>query len=131
MSRFISWVTIGVAAAFLVVATASFPVATTVWLAFAIAAGTVIASAAVAYANRRDVATLYTALLVLVIGAWTVVASLVFPQATADNLALASSLAISGLALVGLTANELSQEHAARSMADGSSERETHLAAAA
>jgi hypothetical protein len=41
--------------------------------------------------------------LVALIGAWTVVASLVFSESTVQNLALASSLAIAGLTIVGLT----------------------------
>ena len=61
------------------------------------------------------------------ISAWTIVASLVFSQSTVQDLALGASLAISGLALVGLTAHE----HAGRSAKDRSSEGEAKLAAAA
>ena len=70
-------------------------------------------------------------MLVIVISAWTIVASLVFSQSTMQWLSLGASLAISGLALVALTAHELSLERAVRSVKDGSGEREARLAAAA
>jgi hypothetical protein len=66
-----------------------------------------------------------------VISAWTIVASLVFSQPTARSLALGASLAISGLAVIGLTVHEVSQERAARSVNDTSTERRGSLAAAA
>jgi hypothetical protein len=131
MSRFISWLTIGVAAAFLVVANTSFSVDTIVWLAFGIGIGTSAVSARIAHHSRAHVPSLYAALLIFVISAWTIVASLVFSPATVQDLALGSSLAISGLALVGLTANELSHAGAAESVKDHSSERKSSLAAAA
>jgi hypothetical protein len=131
MSRFVSWLAIGVAAAFLVVASASFSVDAIVGLAFAIGIGTLVVSAGIAYYNPAHVASLYTALLIVVISAWTIVASLVFSPATVQDLALGSSLAISGFALVGVTANELSHAPSAQAVKDRSSERESTLAAAA
>jgi len=131
MSRFISWVAIAVSAAFLVVASASFSPSVIASLAFAISIGTLVVSAAIAYSDRGYVASLVTALLTFVISAWTIVASLVFSQSTVQHLALAASLAISGLALVGLTAHEVSHERAERSAREGSSEGESGLAAAA
>jgi hypothetical protein len=131
MSRFISWLAIGVSAAFLVVASASFSLDAIAWLAFAIAIGTLVVSAGVAYYNRAYVPSLSTALLIVVISAWTIVASRVFSPATVQHLALGSSLAISGFALVGLTANELSHAGEAESAKGHSSERKSRLAAAA
>ena len=58
MSRFISWLAVGIAAAFLVVATASFSAATTMWLAFGIGIGTLAVSTGVAIRHRKDVASL-------------------------------------------------------------------------
>jgi hypothetical protein len=72
-----------------------------------------------------------------VISAWTIVASLVFSESTVQNLALASSLAIAGLTVVGLTTHELSLERAVSSVraasteTDSSTDREARLAAAA
>ena len=88
-------------------------------------------SARIAYYERASVPSLYPALLIVLISAWTIVASLVFSEATVQNLALASSLAISGFALVGLTANELSQERALQSVQNSSSKREARLPTAA
>ena len=131
MSRFISWLTVGVAAAFLLVTSASFSLGAIKWLAFAIAVGTLVVSARIAYYERASVPSLYPALLIVLISAWTIVASLVFSEATVQNLALASSLAISGFALVGLTANELSHERALQSVQNSSSKREARLPTAA
>ena len=131
MPRFLSWLTVAVASAFLVVATAAFSLPAIAALAFAISIGTLLVSSAIAYYGRKHVASLYTAVLVAVISAWTIVASLVFSQSTVQHLALGSSLAISALAVVGLTAHEVSLEHAAQSSMDGSSEREARIAAAA
>jgi len=131
MPRFLSWLAIGVASAFLVVATAAFSLPAITALAFAISIGTLVVASAIAYHARAGVASLYTAVLIAVISAWTIVASLVFSQSTVQHLALASSLAIGALAVVGLTAHEVSLEHAAQSSTGGSSEREARIAAAA
>lgn len=131
MSRFLSWLALGVAAAFLVVASVSFSAAATAALAFGISIGTLIVSAGAAYVDRTSVASVYTAALIGLISAWTIVASLVFSRQTVQNLALGASLAIGGFAVVGLTGHELSLERAAQSAKDTPGEREGRLAAAA
>ena len=137
MSRYVSWLAIGIAASFLVVASAAFSTAAVTALAFAISIGTLIVSAGIAYLERRSVAAAYTAVLIALISAWTIVASLVFSQSTVQHLALASSLAIAGLTVVGLATHELSLERAVSSVkgtsteTDSSTEREGRLAAAA
>jgi hypothetical protein len=131
VSRFLSWLALGVAAAFLVVATVSLSSAAPATLAFGISIGTLIVSAAVAYIDRTSVASVYTAALIALISAWTIVARLVFSRPTVQNLALGASLAIGGLAVVGLTGHEVSVERAARSAKDATREREGRLAAAA
>jgi uncharacterized membrane protein len=131
LTRYISWLAIGLAAAFLVVVSVSFTsLAAIAWLAFGISVGTLAVSVALAYRYRKHVATLVTAVVTAVVSAWTIVASPVFSQPTVQNLAFAGSLAIAGLALVGLTANELSSEHVTHSL-QVSNSRETNLAAAA
>jgi hypothetical protein len=116
-TRFISWLAIGIAAAFLVVASASFgSLSTIAALAFAISIGTLVVSVGIAYGYRKHVATLVTAVVTAVVSAWTIVASLVFSQPTVQNLALAGALVIGGLAIVGLTANELSSERIVHSL---------------
>jgi hypothetical protein len=131
MSRFLSWLALGVAAAFLVVASASFSPAATATLAFGISIGMLIVSAAVAYIDRTSVASVYTAVLIALISAWTIVASLVFSRPTVQNLALGASLAIGGFAVVGLTVHEVSVERAVQEAKDATSARAGKLAAAA
>ena len=111
MFRFSSWLVVGIAAAFLVVATAAFSTAVTVWLAFGISIGTLAVSAGVAYRYRNDVASLVLGLIAVVVSVWTIVASLVFTGTTVESLVLASSLAMSGLAIAGLTAHEIESDY--------------------
>jgi hypothetical protein len=138
MSRFLSWLAVGVAAAFLVVASVAFSLGAITSLAFAISIGTLIVSTGIAYSDRGYVTSVYTAVLVALISAWTIVASLVFSRSTVQHLTLASSLATAGLTIVGLTAHEVSLERAAvprvkdsSTEKDDSMEREARLAAAA
>lgn len=135
MSRFFSWMAIGVAGVFLIVVTASFSLSAIMWLAFALAIGTLVVSAGLAVAYYRDVATLVTAVVTAVVSAWTIVASLVFSLGTVSSLALASGIAIGALALIGGSAHEIENQLAlSRSRADSHSvngERESNLAAAA
>jgi FtsH-binding integral membrane protein len=128
---FMSWLIIAIAAAFLVVATAAFSLATITAFAFAIGIGTLLVSSVIAYYSRAHVASVTTAVLVALISAWTVVASLVFAQSTVQHIALASSLAIGALAVVGLTVHEVSLERAVPAAKDEPVEREAGLAAAA
>jgi hypothetical protein len=116
-TRFVSWLAIGLAAAFLVVASASFgSLSTIAWLAFGISIGTLVVSVGIAYVSRHHIATLVAAVVTAVVSGWTIVASLVFSHPTVQNLALAGALAIGGLAVVGLTANELSSERIVHSL---------------
>ena len=131
MYRFLSWMAIGIAAAFLVVATAAFSLPATRWLAFAIGLGTLAASAGVSYRYRRHIATLVTATTTALVSLWTVVASLVFSEPTVQNLALASGLALAGLAITGITEHELDRERAIAHGHPESGERGSGLAAAA
>lgn len=131
MYRYISWLAVGSAAVFLLVAQASYPPVTVAWLAFAISAATLVVSAGIAYSCRKHIASLVTALVVAGVSGWTVVASLVFSPSTVQDLAFAGALAIAGLAGVGLTAHELSHERVGQSLADPSRESEPHLSAAA
>lgn len=129
--RFASWLSIGIAAVFLVVATASFSLATIAWLAFAISVGTLVVSTGIANRYRANRASLIAACLTAVVSVWTLVASLVFSEATVQNLALASALAVGGLAITGLATHELSVERAVQSVRDDTDERQSRLKAAA
>ncbi len=132
MFRFISWLAVGIAAAFLVVATAAFSAAVATWLAFALSVGILVISAGIGYRYREDLASLLLAGAAVAISAWTIVASLVFSQSTVQTLALASALAISGLAIVGLTTNELEHDYVVSArQEDASRDSQSRLAAAA
>jgi hypothetical protein len=131
MARYIAWLTVGVAAAFLVVATAAFPPSAITSLAFAISIGTLVVSAGIGYVYQRHIATLVTATATVVVSGWTIAATLIFSDATMQHLALASALAISGLAIAGETVHELSRERLLAHSGEGASERESKLAAAA
>jgi hypothetical protein len=131
MYRFLSWMAIGVAAAFLVVATAAFSLPVIMWLAFATGLGTLIVSGSISFNARRDVPTALTALATVLVSGWTVVASVAFSEATVPNLALASGLALAGLAIIGITEHELVVERALMRSAAEDSRQESRLAAAA
>jgi hypothetical protein len=129
--RFVSWLAIGIAAAFLVVATTAYPLPTIMWLAFAVSIGTLVVSAGISLTYHRSIATLVTGLTTTLVSAWTIVASLVFSETMVQNLALGGALALAGLAIVGVTAHEASVERGiARSRSD-TPERDSRLAAAA
>ena len=130
MPRFISWLATGVAAAFLIVATAAFSLPTIAWLAFAVGVGMLAVSAGVSYAYRKDSATLATGLVTAIVSAWTIVASLVFSKPTVHDLALASGIALAALAVVGITQHELTLEHAVTYSAPGN-EHDSQLGATA
>jgi hypothetical protein len=130
--RYFSWLAVGLAAVFLVTASAAFTsLAAIAWLTFGISIGTLVVSVGIAYRYRDHLPTLVTAIVTAVVSAWTIVASLVFSQPTVQNLALAGSLAIAGLALVGLTTNELTSERVIHSLEMSEDRRGSQFAAAA
>jgi hypothetical protein len=127
--RFISWLTLGLAAAFLVVATAAFTLPVITALALGVGIGMLVVSLGVAYRYSTHVPTLVPAVAIALVSAWTIVASQVFSQATVQNLTLADSLAVSALALIGLIAHEVSTERVVHSFEVGAGQREPELAA--
>ena len=124
MYRFLSWMAIGIAAAFLVVATAAFSLPVIKWLAFAIGFGTLIVSGSISFSYRKHIPTVLTGLVTALVSAWTVIASVVFSEVTVQNLAFASGLALVGLAITGVTEHELGMERAlTRSDAEDGNQR--------
>jgi hypothetical protein len=114
--RFTSWITIAIAAAFLVVAQASFVADTTMWLTFAVGAGALFVSSGLAIYYRKHLPTIATAGVVAVLGGWMIVSSLVFSLPTVVTLSLGEALALGGLAVIGLAINELAREHVVHSL---------------
>jgi hypothetical protein len=102
---------IAIAGAFLVVAQASFVPDTTMWLTFAVGAGALLVSSGLAIYYRNHLPTVAIAGAVAVLSGWMIVSSLVFSLSTVVTLALAEGLALGGLAVIGLTINEIAREH--------------------
>jgi hypothetical protein len=127
--RFVSWLALGLAAAFLVVSTTAFTLPDIVALALGIGIGMLVVSLGIAFAYRNQVATAAPAVAVAIVSAWTIVASQVFAQSTVRHLTLAEALAVGGLAVIGLTVNELSSERVVHSFEVNADRRESELAA--
>lgn len=114
-SRYITNVSLAVAGGFLVVVSQVFAAPTFEWLMFGIGILAVLIGGAVGLSSRGltqralDAAT-------GVLGAWTIVASLVFAGSTMTALGFASGLAFVALALAGLTVHELLTERVVHSI---------------
>lgn len=114
--RFASYLSLGVAAAFLIFATAVFSLSTVVALALGIGIGMLAVSLGVVALYRKDLASVVIGGAIAAVSAWTVVASQVFSQSTVDDLAFASAIAVGILAIAGLTAHELRAERVVHSL---------------
>jgi len=108
--RYLSYLALGVAAAFLAVATAAFSLSTVVALSIGVGIGMLAVSVNIAIRDRRDLPSLVVATCIAAVSAWTILAALVFSKGTVDDLTFASALAIGALTVVGLTAHELEAE---------------------
>jgi hypothetical protein len=114
-TRYISWVSLGVAAAFLVVASTAFTLIDIANLELGIGIGIFAVSLLVGYRYRDDVATLATAAGSAIVSAWMIINSTVFSLQEVQSLTLADGLALIALALIGLTAHELAEEQVVQS----------------
>lgn len=123
--RYLSNLTIGILAGFLVAATQAFADTPVKWLGFALASAATVIGLGMLAANR-DALQRAVGGATAILGAWTVVASLVFGLATVATLVFASALGFAALALIGLTAHELRTERVVHSLELGDErERET------
>jgi hypothetical protein len=114
--RYLSWLAIAIAAAFLVVASTAFALFDIANLALGVGIGTLVVSLFIAYRYRDHVPSLVTGTVSAIVSAWTIVASQVFSLDEVQNLTLAGGLALGALAVIGLTANELSSERVVHSL---------------
>jgi hypothetical protein len=114
--RYLSWLAVAVASAFLVVASTAFAVFDIANLALGVGIGTLVVSLFIAYRYRDHIPSLVTGAASAIVSAWTIVASQVFSLQEVQNLTLASGLALGALAVIGLTANELSSERVVHSL---------------
>jgi hypothetical protein len=108
-SRFLTNAGLALAGAFTVVASMAWAPSTFMWLMFAAGIVAVALSSAAAIRGRG---TSQRALdgVIAVLGAWTIVASLVFSAGVVTWLGFASGIGFVGLALAGLTLHELHTE---------------------
>jgi hypothetical protein len=110
--RYLSYLALGVAAAFLAVATAAFSNSTVVGLSIGIGIAMLLVSLGIAWRYRKDLPSLVVGACIALISLWTVLAALVFSKGTVDDLTFASAVAIGALTVVGLTAHEVEAERA-------------------
>ena len=114
-SRFLTNAALSIAGGFTVVASMAWAPATFSWLMFA--AGIVAVALAGAIVVRgRGLAQRSLDGILAILGAWTIVASLVFAGSVITWLGFASGAAFVGLALVGLVLHELSTERVVHSL---------------
>lgn len=113
--RYLYNLTLGLVAGFLVVASQVFAPITVAWLTFGIGVGITVAALGM-FALRTGLAQRTLSGVDVLLGAWTIVASLVFFPTTVVWLGFASALAFVGLAVAGLTAHELTTERVVHSL---------------
>ena len=113
--RYIYNIALALAGGFLVIASLAFSPPIAAALAFAVAAGVTIVSVGTVPARIGTIQRGLSGVTGL-LGAWTVAASLVFFPTTVVWLGFASAAAMVGLAVVGLTAHELTTERVVHSL---------------
>lgn len=116
MIRYLSNLALIIAGAFLVVATQAFARADAAWVTFGVAVGLTGVSALM-LATRGSIAQRAIGGVGVVLGAWTIVASLVFSTFTATWIGFASACAYVALGVAGLTEHELRTERVVHSLA--------------
>lgn len=115
-TRYFSFLSLAVAAAFLVVASQSFVAVDIANVAFAVSIGMLVCALGLAWTHRPHLPTLITSLATALISAWMIVETQVFSLGVVQNITFADALAISGLAIIGMTAHELSTERVVHSL---------------
>jgi hypothetical protein len=114
--RYLSWLGLAVAGTFLVVASTAFALFDIANVALGVGIGTLVVSLFITYRYHTHIPSLVTGAASAIVSAWTIVASQVFSLHAVQNLTLASGLALSALAVIGLTINELSSERVVHSL---------------
>jgi hypothetical protein len=114
--RYFSFLALGIAAAFLVVASQAFALVDIANVSLGVAIGMLVVSLGVIARYRRHIPSAATGLGIGAVSAWMIVSSQVFSLATVQNLTFAEALAIAGLVIVGLTGHELGSERVVHSL---------------
>lgn len=115
ISRFLTNISLAVLAGFLVVVSLAWPVSASMWIMFGVGVVAVLLLGAVLIPGRGLAQRLLDAP-IAVLGAWTIIASLVFAGSTVMWLAFASGIAFVGLAVLGLVLHEISTERVVHSL---------------
>jgi len=114
-SRFLTNAALLIAGGFLVVVSQAFGVSAFMWLMLGIGVFAVLASGAI-LVPRRGLPQRGLDATIGILGAWTIVASLVFSGTVVTWLGFASGVAFVALALIGLTLHELVTERVVHSI---------------
>jgi hypothetical protein len=129
--RYLSYILLGVLAAFLVVATQVFPLATVKPLALGIGIAMLYVSLGIAALSRTmagrfwaDPVSLGVGAVSALVNAWIVITTQVFSLSTMQDVTFYSAIGVGALALVGLTVHELRVERVVHSLEVRSSETE-------
>jgi hypothetical protein len=128
-SRYLTNAVLIVAGGFLVVASQVFSVSVFEWVMLGIGALAVLLGAGTFLESRGPAQNSLDAI-IGVLGAWTIVGSLVFAGGTVTWLGFASGAAFAALALAGLTLHELLTERVVHSLEVRTTSADHELAAA-
>jgi hypothetical protein len=113
-SRFITNITALIAGAIVVVSSQTFATGTLEWIAFGISLGVLCMTAVAQLSRTRGGAQRTVDAVVGSLAIWSATASMVFHGSALTWLSFGDAVALVGLAIVGLGANELSNERSAR-----------------
>jgi hypothetical protein len=122
--RYLSYILLGVMAAFLVVATTVFPLPTVEAIALGVGIGMLVVSLRIADRFYGDITSLVIGSAAALVSAWIVLSTQVFSLPTVDDVTFYSAIATGVLALAGLTAHELRAERVVHSLEVRSDERQ-------
>jgi hypothetical protein len=115
-TRYLTNLALALVGGFLLVASQAFTVAIFMWLMLACGIGVIVVAAPGVMIPSRGAAQRGLDYMFSLLGIWTIVASIVFGGLTITWLGFASGAALVALALIGLTAHELSTERVVHSL---------------
>ena len=115
-SRYFLNLTLACLAIFMIVASQAFALIDIDNLSLGVGIGMLLVSLALALRHRAQLASLLLGATSALISAWMIFASQVFSLGTTQNMTFACSLAVAGLAAIGLTVHELSTERVVHSL---------------
>lgn len=115
-TRYLTNIALALLGGFLVVVSQAFSASTLTWLMLGVGVIAMAISLPAVAIRTRGLPQRGMDLLIAGIGAWTIIAGLVFAGAAVTWLGFASGVAIVAMAVIGLTAHELSTERVVHSL---------------